>query len=156
MANGVTCPNCGLANIAERQTCKRCGTSLREPGLTQAVPVQVASAPPSAEVRGSIVEIPPLVPAVRTSPADMSERSYLLNREILKYLRQGYTVLGRAPDSAQLVRVKTVNGCVVAILSLFGFVPAVAYRFVTGGTEVMDVSVDIRGSVSTAQRVVRF
>ena len=103
----TVCPSCGYANSPYRVTCKNCRGDLN--GLLaqeQERSAQAAHAPLSLEARRD-----------------------LLDREIARYIQEGFRVLSRTDTTAQLVKPKTFSlvWFLIWMLLLIGWLFYVAY-----------------------------
>lgn len=102
---------------------------------------------------GGYTHHPPLF-TPRLAQASLHERVALVDREIIKYTMQGYSLLDRASASARLVKVRRANGCLAALVSLLGVLPSMMYQIAARGSTVIDISVDPIGHVAVVQRQV--
>jgi len=77
----------------------------------------------------------------------LEERREILDREIAKYVKEGWRVVSRTDTTAQLLRDKSASCMLAFILALFLIVPAILYYLLYRGTEGLYIEVDEAGEV---------
>lgn len=118
----VACPQCGFANIQERNICKQCGADMN------------VTEPASSET------------------ISLEERKELLEKVVSQQQRAGWRVTDRTETSAQLVKDKGANALVTIILLILFILPGILYALLYKGTETIFIEVDEYGRVKRTQR----
>jgi hypothetical protein len=77
----------------------------------------------------------------------IDERRAILEEEIAKQVRAGWTVVSRTDTTAQLTATEGPNGCVLLFLLLFFIIPGILYVLFYKGSKSLYLEVDEQGNV---------
>lgn len=86
------------------------------------------------------------------SALPIERRKEILEKEISKYVQQGWRVNSRTDTTAQLVRDQQASCLVALILAIFFIVPAILYLMLFKGTQSMYLEVDEQGNIKATGR----
>ena len=118
-----SCPKCGFWNIDERKTCKSCGASL------------IAAEEPD-----------------EVGLLSLEERQVILRKEISHFVREGWRLQAQTETTAQMVKDKRANGCLLILLLCLLIVPGILYLLMFKGQDSLFIEVGGAGQVLRTQR----
>jgi len=82
----------------------------------------------------------------------IEERKAILEIEIDKLLREGWTISSRTETGCQLVTKKKQSGCLIVVLFLFFIIPGIIYLILTSGTNSIYVEVNENGEINYSSK----
>ncbi len=138
----MLCQNCGTQNRVGAKFCAGCGTL-----LAASVPAVVPQYMPPVDMPMANAPMANAYSFAKPNALTFAERKEILDREVDKYLRQGWQLMSRTDTSAQLLY-ETKASCLVAlVLALLLIVPALLYLMFYKGSRKLFLEVDEQGAV---------